>query len=278
MTLKNPSIVNVSGTRILCLGMDPMPKSGLQKDWLDCYENHIEMFDNLPQKPLWVKINLAFFIRWGRLGMDKLEHACEHLNDKTNILLDGKFGEIGNSLNQYLEFAFEHLGVDGITVNPFMGEHVMGSALQKGVSLRGEKARVFVLGATSEFPQKQLSAFQNSFAAIAEACEETHMALDPSGALGNQLGLVVGANRADALSHSALRRGKAPFLMPGVGAQGTSLMEAVSRTSDFTQEIIFPVSRGICEGGNIPVAEMQSRFESMQHELNTLISSQRSPT
>lgn len=271
----NPaSITNkpILGHRILCLGVDPMAKTGLKNDWLECYENHIALFDALKAKPQWVKINLAFFIRWGRMGMDMLEHLCEHLAGRTNLLLDGKFGEIGNSLNQYLDFAFEHLGVNGVTVNPFMGEHVIGAALQKAVNHRGGSARVFVLGATSEFPDKKLAAFQQSYSAIAEACDETHLALDPTGSLGSQLGLVVGANRADALSHSVFKKGNAPLLMPGVGAQGVSLAEAITLTQGFSQEIILPVSRAVCEGGNISPIEMQKRFESMQQELEMLTS------
>jgi orotidine-5'-phosphate decarboxylase len=252
--------------------MDPMPKSGLLKDWLECYEKHLELFDSLRQKPRWVKINLAFFIRWGRIGMDKLEHACETLSGHTDILLDGKFGEIGNSLNQYLDFAFEHLKVDGVTVNPFMGEHVIGSALQKAVSLRGAKARVFVLAATSEFPQHKLAAFQHAYTAIADACEETHLALDPSGSLHSQLGMVVGANRIDALDDSVLKSSSFPLLVPGVGAQGVTIPEAFERTREMNREIIFPVSRAICEGGNITAVEMKQRFELMQSEIENLTS------
>ncbi|NBO39471.1 orotidine-5'-phosphate decarboxylase [bacterium] len=260
--------------RILCLGIDPMAKSGLQKDWLECYENHLELFDLLNVKPRWVKINLAFFIRWGRLGIDKLEHVCETLGGQTHLLLDGKFGEIGNSLNQYLDFAFDHLQVDGVTVNPFMGEHIIGASIQKALNLRGELGRVFVLGATSEFPQKQLAAFQNSYSAIAEACQEAHLALDPSGSLSTQVGLVVGANRADALLHPTLKSSRSPLLMPGVGAQGVTLKAALENTRELSQEIIFPISRAICEGGNLKPVEMLRRFESLQSELETTLSTQ----
>jgi orotidine-5'-phosphate decarboxylase len=265
MNLKTTS---EAGNRILCLGVDPMPKSGLLKDWLDCYENHVELFELLETKPEWVKVNLAFFIRWGRLGMDKLEHACELLSQHSKVLLDGKFGEIGNSLNQYLEFAFDHLRVDGITVNPFMGEHIIGSSLQKALSMRGETARVFVLGATSEYPQNKLAAFGHSYSEIAEACTETHLAL----------GLVVGANRADALAHPIFKKNTSPLLMPGVGAQGVTLAQATTLTRELAQDIIFPVSRSICEGGNIRPMEMKQRFESMQAELDSLTSQARRPS
>lgn len=267
-----------NGQRILCLGIDPLPKSGLLKDWLDCFDNHLELFEHLEKKPEWVKINLAFFIRWGRLGMDKLELACEVLSSQTSILLDGKFGEIGNSLNQYLDFAFEHLKVDGVTVNPFMGEHVIGSSLQKALNLRGASARVFVLGATSEFPQKKLSEFQYSYNAIAEACHDSHLALDPSGSLAPHVGIVVGANRSDALSNPVIRSGQLPLLMPGIGAQGVDLKTAIERTTGLKQDIIFPVSRAICEGGNLKPVEMLQRFTAMQTELESLLSLPRSAT
>jgi orotidine-5'-phosphate decarboxylase len=270
------SAEQLSGQRILCLGIDPLPASGLQKDWLECFENHMELFERLEQKPLWVKLNLAFFIRWGRLGIDKLELACETLAGRTSLLLDGKFGEIGNSLNQYLDFAFAHLKADGVTVNPFMGEHVIGSSLQKALSLRGPSARVFVLSATSEFPKNKLAALQHTHAAIAEACDDAHRALDVSGALASHVGLVVGANRDDALSNETLIRLQLPLLMPGVGAQGITLSSAVERTHHLRQDIIFPVSRAICEGGNLRPADMQSRFEALQTELDALIQSQHS--
>lgn len=273
MTLENHS---ESSKRILCLGIDPMSKSGLLKEWLDCYENHVELLELLENKPQWIKINLAFFIRWGRLGMDKLEHACELFSNHSHILLDGKFGEIGNSLNQYLEFAFDHLRVDGVTINPFMGEHIIGSSLQKAVSMRGPTARVFVLGATSEFPQQKLASFSQSYADIAEACADVHLALDPSGALASQIGLVVGANRADALGHSVFQKSRSPLLMPGVGAQGVTLSQALKLTQHLRQDIIFPVSRAICEGGNIKPMAMKHNFEAMQTELQSMTSLQRS--
>lgn len=266
----------ISGPRILCLGIDPLPRSGLQKDWLDCVENHFEMFELLEEKPAWVKINLAFFIRWGRLGIDKLELACEELSGKTSILLDGKFGEIGNSLNQYLDFSFDHLRVDGVTINPFMGEHVIGSSLQKALTLRGARSRVFVLGATSEFPQKRLSKLQNSLSEIADTCTDAHLALDASGKLAPHIGLVIGANRTDALAVEKIRDAKLPLLMPGVGAQGVSLKQAVTQTKGFEQEILLPISRAVCEGGNLKPAEMKNRYESVQAELTSLLTQPRS--
>jgi orotidine-5'-phosphate decarboxylase len=259
--------------RVLCLGIDPMPQNGLKNDWLQCYENHIDLYEMLEHKPAWVKLNLAFFLRWGRTGIDKLEHACELLSAESCVLLDGKFGEIGNSLNQYLDFVFEHLKADGVTVNPFMGEHTLGSALQKGLSQRGERTRVFVLGATSEFPQHKLASLQHSYGAIADACTDAHLTLDPSGGLSSHIGLVVGANRTDALSHNSLQNSQLPLLMPGVGAQGTTLAQAIGRTQHIQSEIIFPVSRSICEGGNLKPVEMKNRWMQLQSELNQLTAS-----
>jgi orotidine-5'-phosphate decarboxylase len=259
-----------TSNRKLCLGIDPMPKNGLKNDWLECYENHIEMYEMLEEKPQWVKLNLAFFLRWGRAGIDKLEHACEALATESFVLLDGKFGEIGNSLNQYLEFTFEHLKADGVTINPFMGEHILGASLQKGLSHRRERTRIFVLGATSEFPQQKLSSLQHSYAAIADACNEAHLALDASGALASHIGLVIGANRTDALAHETIKNKNLPLLMPGIGAQGTTLQEAWDRTKSLSSEIIFPVSRSICEGGQLKPSEMKSRWMNLQSELNRL--------
>jgi hypothetical protein len=61
--------------------------------------------------------------------------------------------------------------------------------------------------------------------------------------------------------------------MPGIGAQGTTLAQALERTRLIESEIIFPVSRSVCEGGNLKPIEMQSRWIQLQSELDQLTAS-----
>ncbi len=45
-------------------------------------------------------------------------------NFETPVIVDCKVGETGNSMRKYREFVFDHLGADGIVVNPYMGDEV----------------------------------------------------------------------------------------------------------------------------------------------------------
>jgi orotidine-5'-phosphate decarboxylase len=87
---------------------------------------------------------------------------------------------------------------------------------------------------------------------------------------------VIGANRTDALSNPKIRDSKLPLLMPGVGAQGVALKQAILQTHGFEQDVLLPISRAICEGGNLKPVEMQEKFESAQADLESLLNNPRS--
>jgi orotidine-5'-phosphate decarboxylase len=57
-------------------------------------------------------------------GLQALKDSVSYIHklDPTiPVILDFKRGDIGNSNNGYVELAFERLGVDAVTVNPYMG-------------------------------------------------------------------------------------------------------------------------------------------------------------
>ena len=75
------------------------------------------------------KPNLAFYIARGDQGIEALRHTITNIATiapDVPVILDAKFADIGNTNAGYVKFAFEYLGADAVTVNPYLG----GEALQ----------------------------------------------------------------------------------------------------------------------------------------------------
>lgn len=75
------------------------------------------------------KANAAFFEAHGSAGWHALEHIVGYIRTAAPgvpIILDGKRNDIGNTCAQYAHLAFEHLGVDAVTVNPYLGFEALG--------------------------------------------------------------------------------------------------------------------------------------------------------
>lgn len=92
------------------------------------------------------KIQPAFFTSLGAAGEEALKNvidfAKKHYSD-TPVIMDGKFSDISNTLDQYVQKVFDSLNADAVLVNPLMGSD---SVLP--FSSRAEKG-IFILCKTS---------------------------------------------------------------------------------------------------------------------------------
>ena len=71
------------------------------------------------------KPNLAFYESIGVQGWIALEKTVKYIREKYPdqfIIADAKRGDIGNTSAMYARSFFGHLGVDAITIAPYMGE------------------------------------------------------------------------------------------------------------------------------------------------------------
>lgn len=218
-----------------------------------------------------LKPNLAFFLRHGSRGIQALESFVADFRDAHSVVLDGKFGEIGNTLSAYLDFTFKTLGAHCVTINPFLGEHTLEQAFEACATHAGARGRVYVLCATSERPQKELSFLASHPESIIEAClRARERVFGPSGENEHArlAGVVVGANREDVLFSPALVESGLSVLSPGLGAQGASFdvvargwASARARDGARCNELTFPLSRGVFGGGALPAAEVARRYQ-----------------
>lgn len=175
------------------------------------------------------KPNLGFFLAEGAAGIIALERLVRYIPPDIPVILDGKFGDIGSTAGQYARGAFQALGVDAVTLSPYVGADAIEPFLafaDKGV---------FVLARTSnpgagQFQNLMVERESNSLLHAPRSTlyevvvrEATRWHRQGPGACG----LVVGATYPHELERIRLLAPDLPFLVPGVGAQGGDLAAAV---------------------------------------------------
>ena len=251
----------------LCLGIDPNtgPGSATLHDFKQALAAHSAFLRTLTSSLPSLKPNLGFFLRHGSHGIALLEEFVQEFSPRHHIILDGKFGEIGNTLEAYLDFAFKTLKAHALTVNPFLGERTLELAFEKCAKYGGPRGRIYVLCATSEAGTAELQFIAKGWEKIAEACVAARARV-----FGNQAeyaltaGVVIGANREEALFSEHLRASRLSVLAPGLGAQKASQGVVAAAFSQPENEYVFPTSRGMFEGGLLSIDEMQARYASLQ--------------
>lgn len=254
----------------LCFGIDPNPTSISFESFKQCVKIHTDFLKfhrtnhlNKNDQSM-LKLQLAFFLAQGSRGIALLESFVDEFRRDYTIILDGKFNEIENSLKAYLKFVFSTLQVHGVTINPFLGEKTLELTFETCAREVGSKGRVYVLCVTSENSQSTLSYMQKNHVHIMNACSQIRDQLfdkDPS--LKKIAGVVIGANQRDVLLSEKIRQSSLSILSPGLGAQNAD-WNIIQKCSALKNEITFPISRGIFEGGNISLEEVTEKYLSIK--------------
>lgn len=182
------------------------------------------------------KPNVAFFEGW-QGGAVALQETIKFIRSEAPdvpIVLDAKRGDIGDTNNGYVQMAFEYLGVDAITVNPYLGLEALDpfwECKDKGIIVL---CRTSNPGA-AEFQDVVDKNGDPLFLRVAR-----HVAEHENGAL------VVGATYPEELEMVRQAVSDTPILIPGIGAQGGDL-EAVVRVGQDSrgQGMIINSSRGV---------------------------------
>ncbi len=221
---------------LLCVGLDPVAKNlpegsdtftrlvnwgakiiGATQDLVCCY-----------------KPNIAFFEQFGPEGLRALVDIIKLIPEEIPVLLDAKRGDIGSSADAYARGVYDHFQADAVTLSPYLGQDSIKPFLENQ-----EKA-AFILCQTSNPSAKdiQLHGEPPLFEFIAQRAQ--------TWGSKDQVGLVVGATKPEALE---IVRKTCPdnwILAPGVGAQGGNLAQALGAglRSDGLGMII-PVSRSV---------------------------------
>lgn len=207
----------------LCIGLDPewekLPVLAKdQKHPLSYFCNAI--VDSTAEYACAYKPNIAFFERFGSHGILQFEEVIHHLKTKyphIPIVADVKRGDLANTSKEYAKYYFQNLGIDSITVSPYMGMDSILPYIEYG-------GHIFILCLTSNAGS---SDFQRLSLEFSTPFYE-HLATFFEGESSNfpgQLGLVVGATHPFDLEKIRNLSPSLHLLIPGYGAQGGKIEE-----------------------------------------------------
>lgn len=243
---------------VLCLGIDPDP-AGIPPEFGSGVEA-IESFAGaildaaLPFAAA-VKPNLAFFEAYGAAGWAALERVRARVPADVPFIADAKRGDISSTTARQVVGYFDGLGVDAVTISPYLGEEAIAAYLERSdrfayvlcrtsnpgaAELQGQ-----VVGARAGVRDRDDAPAEPLWARVARDVARWGP--------GGTAGLVVGATAPDELRAARSIAPGLAFLVPGIGAQGGSL-DAVLEAGPATTApaggrsgggLVVNVSRGI---------------------------------
>ncbi len=237
-----------SHTSWVCIGLDPvmarLPESvrSAESPFLAFGRAIVEATADVASA---YKPNLGFWLAEGTAGLSALRQLIADVPADTPVILDAKFNDIGNTAKAYARVAFEALGADAVTVNPYLGRDGVRPFLEY------EERGIFLLARTSNASAPDLQDRVVEGHPLYE--EVARLAVRWDADLPGACGLVVGATYPEELARLREIAPDLPFLIPGIGAQGGSLEPAVAHGP--TEAGLGPVinsSRGIIYASSGP--------------------------
>jgi orotidine-5'-phosphate decarboxylase len=208
------------------------------------------------------KPQLACFERLGGAGALALELTCAHARDAGLLVLaDGKRGDVPVSARAYSQ-AFARLGADAFTANPLLGRDALAPLVD---GARADGAGVFVLVRTSnpgasDVLDLPLAGGEPLWERLAVLVAELGVRdTDPTRPGLADVGAVTGATVPEHLERMRELMPHAPFLLPGVGAQGGDVATLAPAFAPGRAGGLVTASRSIAQaadsaGGDPPAA------------------------
>lgn len=233
------------------------------------------------------KPNFAFYLKHGVDGLGALRWAVgdiRRLAPDVPVILDMKDADIGNTNNGYVQFVFDELQADAVTVNPYLGAEAMKPFLE-----RKDKG-IIVLCRTSnpgadEFQDAQITVTKEMYERLLFTQEMeydrfwvpktmplyqyvAYRVASSQWNANNNCCLVVGATVPAELAAVRAIVGDMPILIPGIGAQGGDLEKTVAAGKDSRgRGMIVNSSRGIIFASDGPdFAEAARRETKKLHD------------
>jgi orotidine-5'-phosphate decarboxylase len=205
---------------LLSLGLDPDPDllpAGLARipaGILTFLGNVVEATSGLVAS---YKLNLAFYERWGRDASSLLADTLAMLPRDVPVILDGKRGDIGNTAVAYAHALFEAWQADAVTVSPYLGYDSVAPFL-------AHKDRgVFIVCRTSNPGAGDFQQLRSDGETLYRHVARRAVSWDRHG----NVGLVAGATAPAELRDVRQIAEDRLILVPGIGAQGADLDQAV---------------------------------------------------
>ncbi|MGB8348314.1 MAG: orotidine-5'-phosphate decarboxylase [Ktedonobacteraceae bacterium] len=214
------------------------------------------------------KPNAAFYEAQGDAGLRALTRTVQYSKEAyplIPVILDAKRADIGSTNLGYVQAAFDIIGVDAITMHPYLGKEALAPFLA-----RAEKG-IIVLAKTSnpgagEFQDLPVGPAQEPLYQVVAR----HVA-EQWNTNGN-CGIVIGATYPQDLRKARAIVGDMPILIPGIGTQGGAVGATVAAGKDSRgQGMIINASRGIifASHGSDFAQAARAATEHLRDEINS---------
>lgn len=228
---------------LLCVGLDPdfdklperfrqeaFPQFAFNKSIIDAAHAYTSAF----------KSNIAFYEARGDRGIRELKMTMAYLQERYSdvfTICDAKRADIGNTNRGYVTELFDWLGFDAVTLHPYLGREALQPFLE-----RRDKGCI-ILCRTSNSGAGELQDLVTDGKPLWQIVAEK--VRDEWNKNSNCM-LVVGATYPNEMRKLRHIMDDMPFLVPGIGAQGGNLAEAVSAGLDSKRGgLIIAASRSI---------------------------------
>lgn len=266
---KLDAAVAVNGS-LLCVGLDPTPAqlpvrhrahtgdviAGLQA-W------HQAVIEATADLVCAYKPNIAFYEALGAPGLALLRATLAMIPKHIPVLLDAKRGDIGSTAAAYAQACFDDLGVDAVTLSPYLGRDSIDAFA------RYDGKGLFVLCHTSnpsagDFQHLEISDWRTldreSNQPLYIHVARTAVSWSPN------VGLVVGATYPAVFTSIRAAAPDRWLLVPGIGAQGGDLAStlAAGLRAD-GKGVLINASRSVCRADDYRAAAQQLRDDINQH-------------
>lgn len=234
---------------LLCVGLDPDPSrftASLRAEPDPIFAFNKSIVDATRDVVCAYKPNIAFYEAAGLAGLQALKRTVDYIPRQIPVILDAKRGDIGSTARAYARAAFEVWGADAVTVNPYLGY----DALQPFAEYRDRG--IFLLCHTSNPGAQDLQTLPCQGHPLYEVVAQK--------AVEWGLALVVGATYPQALRSIRAMAPHVWILVPGIGAQGGNLEEALaSGLNEEGRGLIISASRSIIYAADPRSAAIQLR-------------------
>ena len=245
---------------LLCVGIDPHVSDLSSSTAASALTFSLNLIKQTARYAAAFKPNAAFFEVFGAEGWTALKQVIEAINEESDrmgsripIILDAKRGDISSTAEAYARSAFEYLGADCITLNPYLGKDSIEPFLnysQKGVFLLCKTSNK----GSMDLQDVTLASGETMYIHVARLAETWNEK--------NNIGLVVGATHTDAMKSIRAAAPNLWFLAPGVGAQGGELETALrAGLRKDGKGLLLPMSRSISRAENPGKAAAEIRDE-----------------
>ncbi|MBN1648109.1 MAG: orotidine-5'-phosphate decarboxylase [Spirochaetales bacterium] len=199
-----------SAKTLLCTGLDPRISG--KDPYREITAQNKKIIDQAGCYTACFKPNIAFYECWGEEGIRALKDTIKMIPDDIPVLLDAKRGDIGSTAEAYAKAVFEELGVDAVTLNPYMA----GTSAEPFLKY-GDKG-FFFLCRTSNPGVEEIQGLR-----VVHNNRVTTLYEEIAGQVvswSSRAGLVVAGNDYSALEHIRTILPNVWILAPGIGPQG----------------------------------------------------------